>query len=74
MERPELAPLYKSVLAAEMAELKVLESELRVRKEGNARKLGEIVFQEGRANPANKKKLIWLKRFLDRKFSFEPIE
>lgn len=73
MERPDLAPLYKAVLSAEMAELKVLESELRVRKEGNARKLGEIVFQEGRTNPANKKKLIWLKRFLDRKFNFEPI-
>jgi hypothetical protein len=32
LERPELAPLYKAVLAAELAELKILESELRVRK------------------------------------------
>jgi len=45
-----------------------------VHKDGNPRKLGEVVFQEGRAIPTNKKKLIWLRRFLDRKFCFEPIE
>ena len=76
LQKPEVitSPVYRGVLAAELGEVRGLEGEMRVKKEGSLYTLGEIVYQEARNNPANKQKLTWVRRVLERRYSFEGVE
>ena len=58
----------------ELAEVKNLESEFVIKKEGNLRNLADIVHQQAKNNPINKKKLVWLKRFIDKRYICDPID
>ena len=76
LQKPEVITslVYRGVLAAELGEVRGLEGEMRVKKEGSLYTLGEIVYQEARNNPANKQKLTWVRRVLERRYSFEGVE